>query len=75
MISGSVETQLAEAFTHFVQCPENLNEDGSVNWDFVDADMHINLNDKVKMVGPVRYNELFNYLAASHETAQILENS
>ena len=34
-----INTQLAKAFNRAVTTAENLNSDGSVNWNFVDADM------------------------------------
>ena len=51
-----ISTQLARAFNKAVTSAENLWEDGSVNWNYVDADVHM---DKV----PDNYADQFDYLA------------
>ena len=33
--------EILESFTKAIQDPENFNEDGSVNWNFVDADCYM----------------------------------
>ena len=38
-----IKTDVIEAFNKAVNNPENLHEGGGVNWDFVDADLHIDL--------------------------------
>ena len=54
-----ISTQLARAFNKAVTSTENLWEDGSVNWNYVDADVHMNMLGKV----PDNYTEQFDYLA------------
>lgn len=54
-----ISTQLAKAFNKAVTSPENLIEDGSVNWNYVDADVHMDMLGKV----PGNYAEQFDYLA------------
>ena len=36
-----INTQLAKAFNRAVTTAENIDTDGSINWNFVDADVHI----------------------------------
>lgn len=67
MILNSLETALAQAFTRATLDPNNLLADGSVIWDYVDADLCIEYDNVVKQIGPGRYNELFNYLADAHD--------
>lgn len=48
------------AFYVAAQRDENINADGSVNWDFVDADVTMHLKKNfILPEGPV-YNELFD---------------
>ena len=39
-----INTQLAKAFNRAVTTAENINSDGSINWNFVDADMYMELS-------------------------------
>ena len=55
-----ISTQFAKAFNKAVTSPENLIEDGSVNWNFVDADVHLGMPFKAM---PSNYAEQFDYLA------------
>lgn len=52
-------TQVARAFNKAVTSTENLSEDGSVIWNYVDADVHMDMLGKV----PDNYRDQFNYLA------------
>lgn len=36
-----LDAEFTEAFEAAVNNKENRNEDGSVNWNFVDADLHL----------------------------------
>jgi len=60
-----INTQLAKAFNRAVTTAENINEDGSINWNFVDADCYMDLADNFYMEIPanINYIEQFNYLA------------
>ena len=40
-----INTQLAKAFNRAVTTAENINNDGSINWNFVDADCYMDLAD------------------------------
>lgn len=42
---------------------ENLNEDGSINWDFVNADVHIELFDAIDRFVPAELTEEANNIA------------
>jgi len=37
----NVRNEMANEFRRAVNDPENINEDGSINWDFVEADVFI----------------------------------
>ena len=39
---------VVELIEKAVNNPENINEDGSVNWNFVDADIHLD-NSELKL--------------------------
>jgi len=59
-----INTQLAKAFNRAVSTAENLNSDGSVNWNFVDADCYMALADSNSdLPADIDYIEQFNYLA------------
>lgn len=45
---------------HFVSLEENIQEDGSINWDFVDADMYMKWS---VFLDPVTYIEWFDKAA------------
>ena len=44
--ASNIETSIIESFTVAVINPENINEDGSINWSYVDADMHLDLRSQ-----------------------------
>jgi len=54
-----ISTELARAFNQAVTSTENLWEDGAVNWNYVDADVHMVLLGAV----PDNYVDQFDYLA------------
>ena len=54
-----ISTQIARAFNKAVTSTENLWEDGSVNWNYVDADVHMALLGAT----PDNYVDQFDYLA------------
>lgn len=60
-----INTQLAKAFNRAVTTAENINKDGSINWNFVDADCYMALADNFYLEIPanINYIEQFNYLA------------
>ena len=51
-----------------IKNPENINEDGSVNWNFVDADIH--LDNAEKKLG-FTSQQLFNELESFNEEAEL----
>lgn len=40
-----IAVELARAFNKAVTTPDNINEDGSINWNFVDADVYMAMCD------------------------------
>ena len=57
-----INTQLAKAFNRAVTTAENIDTDGSINWNFVDADIHMDLG--IQYIDTLTgYNDQFNYLA------------
>ena len=57
-----INTQLAKAFNKAVTNSENIDTDDSINWNFVDADIHMDLGIPY-MDTLTGYNRQFNYLA------------
>lgn len=47
-----------------INSPENINEDGSINWNFVDADLHM---DNAEQHLGFSSDELFHELENFHE--------
>ena len=61
-----INTQLAKAFNKAVTTAENINNDGSINWNFVDADCYMDLSDinsDITIGSHIDYIDQFNYLA------------
>lgn len=40
-----IKNDVIETFNAAVANPENINTSGGINWDFVDADLHMDLGD------------------------------
>lgn len=40
---ATIKLDVVEAFAKAVMNPENMNEDFTINWNFVDADMNLEL--------------------------------
>ena len=38
-----IKNDVIESFNRAVENPENINTDGSINWNFVDADLYLDL--------------------------------
>ena len=38
---STIKADVVESFDRAVANPENINNDGSINWNFVEADMHL----------------------------------
>ena len=61
-----INTQLAKAFNRAVTTAENIDTDGSINWNFVDADCYMDLSDinsDITVGSHIDYIDQFNYLA------------
>ena len=57
-----INTQLAKAFNKAVTNVENIDTDDSINWNFVDADIHMDLG--IPFIDTLSgYNLQFNHLA------------
>ena len=39
-----VDHRICQAFKTAIDDPENINKDGSYNWDFVEADMYLDMS-------------------------------
>jgi len=55
-------SELIVSFNNAVRNPENLDERGRINWNFVDADIHLDAGEVDKSVPESWYN-VFNELA------------
>ena len=64
MIHSLLESQFDEA----VNNPENINEDGSINWNFVDADVYMDVGPKNNQSNVLHY-KMFDFLADAFEKA------
>jgi len=56
---------LIVSFNKAVRNPENFDDSGRINWDFVDADIHLDAGEVDKSV-PEEWYELFDKLAEAH---------
>ena len=41
---SAIKNDVIDCFNKAIDNPENQNADGSMNWNFVDADMHMDLS-------------------------------
>ena len=58
----TIDTKLAKAFNKAVTNVENIDTDDSINWNFVDADIHMDLG--IPYIDTLTaYNRQFNHLA------------
>ena len=61
----NIDSKLAKAFNNAVTNVENIHmgtQEGEVNWNFVDADIHMDLG--IPFIDTLSaYNRQFNYLA------------
>lgn len=55
-------TLIKDAFTKAVSNEENW-ENGKINWNFVDADVYMDVSPKFQMVPAETYMEIFDELA------------
>ena len=73
MSSNVVKYQeLIVSFNNAVVNPENLDERGEVNWDFVDADMYLDASD-AGLTLPEDHHIIFNELADEFESTLLME--
>jgi len=55
------ESDIISSFNAALIKKENINEDGSINWNFVDADIYLDLLES-NMTMPPEYPDIFNRL-------------
>ena len=60
----NINAVIAEVFRSAIENPENIKEDGSVNWDFVEADVLIGvgIDNVIENMGMSMFFEYFNLL-------------
>ena len=61
---STIKNDVIDSFNKAIDNPENLNADGSMNWNFVDADMHIDLS---AFYATSYIDECFDALATAEE--------
>ena len=66
-------SELIVSFNNAVRNPENLNENGRIDWNFVDADIHMDAGEVDKVVPEEWYN-VFNDLADEFELNLLQES-
>jgi len=65
--------ELIVSFHNAVNSLENLDDRGRINWNYVDADIHLDASDAGKVV-PEEWYEIFNDLADEIELNQLQES-
>jgi len=55
------ESDIISSFNAALIKEENINKDGSINWNFVDADIYLDLLES-NMTMPPEYPDIFNRL-------------
>ena len=58
--------EFAKAFNKAVSSPENINEDGSINWNFVDADLY---GTEHRPNSDAEYYKLYDSIAIQYDLA------
>lgn len=66
-------SELIVSFNNAVRNPENLDDNGRIDWNFVDADIHMDAGEVDKVVPEEWYN-IFNDLADEFELNQLQES-
>lgn len=66
-------SELIVSFNNAVRNPENLDERGNINWNFVDADIHMDAGESDKSV-PEEWYSIFNDLADEFELNRLQES-
>ena len=60
---SAIKADIVQSFDTAVVCPENLKDDGSINWNFVSSDMHFD----VAYYSSEYIDECMEFLADEHE--------
>lgn len=58
--------EFARAFNNAVSSPDNINEDGSINWNFVDADLY---SSEHRPNSDSEYYQLYDSIATQYDLA------
>ena len=66
-------SELIVSFNNAVLNPENLDDNGRIDWNYVDADIHMDAGEVDKVVPDEWYN-VFNDLADEVELNQLQES-
>ena len=66
-------SELIVSFNNAVNSLENLDERGRINWNYVDADIHLDASDAGKVV-PEEWYEVFDDLADEIGLKQLQES-
>jgi len=56
----------AQSFNKAVSNPENINDDGSINWNYVDADVYMDMHQFGETDTNKGHYEKFNFLADAY---------
>jgi len=65
---NEVHVKMARAFNHAVSKKENINTDGSINWNFVDGDVYLDMAQLIKdnSISQVQHYKFFDFLADAY---------
>jgi hypothetical protein len=63
-----IPANLARSFNKAVSNPENIQTNGHVNWNFVDADVYMDVGPKNNQSNVLHY-KMFDFLADAFEKA------
>lgn len=65
-----IKLDVIAAFENAVANPDNIKDDNNVNWDFVSADMHMDLSD---FYSSSYINDCMDKLADDYELSQAFD--
>ena len=65
MSEYSLERKVMMAFNRAVTLSENINEDGSINWNFVEADLY--MDDELRAMDETDLEDWFHFLIDDYE--------
>lgn len=70
-VKNKMHVEMARAFNNAVSNQENIQEDGSVNWNFVDADVYMRMSEvsESENMDDVSHYKMFDFLADAYVEA------